>query len=367
MSKNIQQVYATNPITSNQNLDLMYFGRSPYGVTDDAAMTYANFAAQFLTPTTGVISAQGTANQVLVNGTNGVATSGAITLTTPQDIATTSNPTFASVKLTASAIIKDSAGDPLIGQNNSFGHPAVNYIQVYNAATGHNPAIYAFGTDTNIDLGISTQGTGSLRWASQNTTAPIVFYTGTSNQHITNFNFANTSETRTVTFPDVTGTACLLNASAALPTNGFVPIGDGSTFSSAALTAGTNISISNGSGSITINASGAASFSWSTIAGTTQSAAVQKGYIPTNGSLTTITLPTTFAVGDRISVQGQGSGGWNITAGTGTTIQLGSSATTTGGSLASANRYDSINLIAIVANTTWATLGAPQSAGLTVA
>lgn len=52
MSKNIQQVFATNPITSNISTDLMYFGRAPYGLTNDAAMTYANFAAQFGAPYT---------------------------------------------------------------------------------------------------------------------------------------------------------------------------------------------------------------------------------------------------------------------------------------------------------------------------
>ena len=47
MSKNIDQVYIANPITSNTSTDLMYFGQSPYGATNDAAMTYANFALQF--------------------------------------------------------------------------------------------------------------------------------------------------------------------------------------------------------------------------------------------------------------------------------------------------------------------------------
>lgn len=47
MSKNIFQVFTANPITTNAATDLMYFGQSPYGATDDAAMTYANFAAQF--------------------------------------------------------------------------------------------------------------------------------------------------------------------------------------------------------------------------------------------------------------------------------------------------------------------------------
>lgn len=47
MSKNIDQVFIANPITANLSTDLMYFGRSPYAPNDDAAMTYANFAAQF--------------------------------------------------------------------------------------------------------------------------------------------------------------------------------------------------------------------------------------------------------------------------------------------------------------------------------
>lgn len=99
MSQNIHQVFLANPITTNQNLDLMYFGRSPYGAGDDTAMTFQNFAAQFLTPGTGVSSITGTANQVLANGTTGVAEVGAVTLTLPQNIATASNPQFASLFL----------------------------------------------------------------------------------------------------------------------------------------------------------------------------------------------------------------------------------------------------------------------------
>lgn len=52
MSKNILQVYTDNPITTNQNTDLMYFGRSPYGTGDDTAMLFSNFAAQFGDPYT---------------------------------------------------------------------------------------------------------------------------------------------------------------------------------------------------------------------------------------------------------------------------------------------------------------------------
>ena len=52
MAKNINQVFIANPITSNVSTDLMYFGQSPYGPTNDAAMTYANFSAQFGAPYT---------------------------------------------------------------------------------------------------------------------------------------------------------------------------------------------------------------------------------------------------------------------------------------------------------------------------
>jgi hypothetical protein len=52
MSKNIFQVYGDNPIVTNQGTDLMYFGRSPYGIGDDAAMQFSDFAAQFGTPYT---------------------------------------------------------------------------------------------------------------------------------------------------------------------------------------------------------------------------------------------------------------------------------------------------------------------------
>ncbi len=63
MSENIQQIYAANPITTNASTDLMYFGQSPYGAGDDAAMTFVNFNAQ--------IVANGTANQIGYYATTG--------------------------------------------------------------------------------------------------------------------------------------------------------------------------------------------------------------------------------------------------------------------------------------------------------
>lgn len=73
MSKNIDQVYMTNPITSNASTDLMYFGQSPYAPGDDAAMLFSNFALQF------VLSTLATHNAALSTNASGVITPIALT------------------------------------------------------------------------------------------------------------------------------------------------------------------------------------------------------------------------------------------------------------------------------------------------
>lgn len=83
---------------------------------------------------------------------------------------------------------------------------AVNYISASNNATGSFPYFASTGTDTNIDFGVYTKGTGKILLLSANTTQPLVIYSGTSYQHTTTFQFSNTAASRTVTFPDVTGT-----------------------------------------------------------------------------------------------------------------------------------------------------------------
>ncbi len=55
MSKTLAQIYASNPITINAAADLMYFSQSPYSPGLDAAMTFANFAAQFAEPLPTVV------------------------------------------------------------------------------------------------------------------------------------------------------------------------------------------------------------------------------------------------------------------------------------------------------------------------
>lgn len=92
---------------------------------------------------------------------------------------------------------------------------------------------------------------------------------------------------------------------------------------------------------------------WTVVTGTSQSAAINNGYFTNNAGLVTVTLPTTIAVGQTVSVAGLGAGGWKIAQSASQLIHFGSSATTTGtgGSLASVNQYDAVTLVCSVANT----------------
>lgn len=116
------------------------------------------------------------------------------------------------------------------------------------------------------------------------------------------------------------------------------------------ITAGSGIAITPGANSITISAT-AAAFGWTEVTGTSQSLAVQNGYVTNNGSLVTLTMPTSAAIGDIIEVVGKGAGGWTVVYTTGQSIKFGNIATTTTtGSLASTNANDSIKLVCTTAS-----------------
>lgn len=103
-------------------------------------------------------------------------------------------------------------------------------------------------------------------------------------------------------------------------------------------------------------------FTWIEVTGTSQQMTSNNGYIPSNVGLVTVTLPTTSAVGDEIAVSGKGSGGWIIAQGAAQQVQIGSvgSSVGAGGSVASTNRYDSLRLVCMTANTLWTTTGGIQ-------
>ena len=162
--------------------------------------------------------------------------------------------------------------------------------------------------------------------------------------------------------------AVLVTSSGGVPslsstmTNGQVIIGStGATPTAAALTSGTGISITNAAGSITIASGGLSG--WSGIAGTSQTAAVNTGYVVQNAGQTTITLPVTAPLGSIVSIAGLGAAGWVLLPGAGQTIQVDSAVVAT--SATSTNLYDQIEVVCLVANTTWGTRFV-VSAGLTI-
>lgn len=146
------------------------------------------------------------------------------------------------------------------------------------------------------------------------------------------------------------------------PSNGQIPIGNGSGYTVATLTQGAGISITNGAGSITI-ASSTGIGSWIAASTTSITAEVNTGYYITNASQVTITLPTTAAAGSVVAIAGNGAGGWILQPGAGQTIKIQAGSAST--SITSAEQYDCIEVICVVANTTWVTRSAVTT-GFTV-
>lgn len=132
------------------------------------------------------------------------------------------------------------------------------------------------------------------------------------------------------------------------------------TWTTRTITAGSGISVSNGdgvSGNPTISSTGGG-IAWTEVTGTSQTAAVNNGYILNNAGLVTLTLPSTAAVGDVVRVAGKGAGGWRVAQNSGDQIHFGNQNSTSGsgGRLDSTNRYDCVELLCIVANDEWLVL-----------
>lgn len=371
----------------------------------------------------GVASVTGTASQVLVNGTSGSAQTGALTLTTPQNIATTSSPTFAGLNLTGSTSGTLSLLATAITGTNTITFPAATGTVALTSQLP-TPSALTKTDDTNVtltlggsptvallaatsltlgwtgQLGLTRGGTNASLTASNGgivystaTALAILAGTATAGQMLQS-GASTTPAWSTTTYPSTNAINTIMYASSAnvlgsiaaanssvlvtsstgVPsmsgamTNGQLIIGStGATPTRATLTAGTNISITNGAGSITITGTGLAGFSWTTVTGTSQAMLSNNGYIANNAGLVTLTLPATSAVGDEIDIIGKGAGGWKVQCGGGQTVVVGSSTTTSGGSVASTNAKDAFYMICTVANTEWTVGSAPQTSGLTIA
>lgn len=347
--------------------------------SDGAAGTFLTTnGAGILSFTSGVAtSITGTANQVLANGTTGVPQSGAVTLTLPQDIAATSTPTFAGLNLNGSTSGTLSLLATAITGTNTITFPAATGTVALTSDLP-TPSALTKVDDTNVTLTLGgTPATALLQAVSLTLgwTGQLSLTRGGTNASLVASNGGIVYSTTTaLAILASTASATLLTDSSGIPvfssamTNGQVVIGStGATPVAATLTAGVNISITNGAGSITIAASGSGGFSWTNVTGTSQAMAPNSGYVADNAGLVTLTLPASSVLGDEAAVVGKGAGGWLIQCGGGQTIVVGNATTTSGGTVASTHQRDSIYLVCTTANTEWTVLGAPQSAGLTIA
>jgi hypothetical protein len=331
MSQNIRQVFVANPITTNASTDLMYFGQSPYGAGNDAAMTFANFNSQ--------IVVAGLINQVAYYATAGNKLSG---LTTQNNGLLVTNNTG------VPSILAGPGTTGQVLQSNAAAAPSFSTATYPSVATSTGTILRANGTNW-----VPSTSTFADTYA-----VSTILYASGSNA-VTGLATANSA----VLITNSTG----VPAYSSTMTNGQLIIGStGATPSAATLTAGTGVTITNGAASITVAATGATP--WVDQTTGSVSMAVNTGYISDNGAgLVTFTLPATSTFGDWVEINGKGSGGWTIAQAAGQQINLSPSSSTlgVGGSLSSTHQFDCVRLRCITANTIWDVV-AQQSTGLTL-
>lgn len=116
------------------------------------------------------------------------------------------------------------------------------------------------------------------------------------------------------------------------------------------LTAGVGIGISNGQNSITISSIGGG-HTWSVISANQTLVAGQAYFVDASGGAITLSLPASAVVGDSFRVYKKaGANQVTVQCGVSQDIQIGSSATTAGGSLTTTAIGDSLEIVCSVAN-----------------
>lgn len=121
----------------------------------NSGTTAASWSSDFVLNVAGVASITGTANQVIAS-----ASTGAVTLSLPQSIATTSAVQFNSVRFNTTNAMLDANGVVFASIQSTAS--AVNYLQFGNNVTANSPTVAALGSDTNIALQLNGKGTGGV-------------------------------------------------------------------------------------------------------------------------------------------------------------------------------------------------------------
>lgn len=253
------------------------------------------------------------------------------------------------------------------GTSNVYSTPAYP-----NASVTAGKVIISDGTNYIASTSIFPNTVGSAGKIIRSDGTINAYSTATFADTYTASNLLYSNGSNTVQGLATANSAVLVTGSTGVPvwsstmTNGQLIIGStGATPAAATLTAGTGISITNAAASITIAVTGAATSSWVVETTTSRTLTAFQGVITNNAGLVTLTVPATTAVGDIFEVSGLGAGGWKIQFNTGQVGHLNSSATTSAGSFASTNQYNTMRFLCVVANTTFVALS--NNGNITVA
>ena len=370
-------------ISNETGTGVLVFGTSP-AITTSITTGSATFALVNTVATT--LNFGGAATALTMGATSGTAAIRNPTLTLGN-----TNATITTGSGTTNYLSISPYGNVLLQPTTTaFGFGTITSVAVTNAVDAVGQVQIAGG---DLYLGVkSTDGIDSLP-------VNIIFEGATDDGFETTLTVVDPTADNTISLPNISGTIALtsqlmgaINGSTAATTavtsfNGLTGAvqgvsaavaGTGISVSGAtgavtitntgvtSAVAGTGISVSAATGSVTITNTGVQSFNgltgavladavtWSVITAD-QTAVINKGYFANKGTLLTLTLPTTAAVGSVIRVSGMNAGLWKIAQNASEVIHFGKTDTTvgTGGYIESTLARDAVELICCVADTEW--------------
>lgn len=117
---------------------------------------------------------------------------------------------------------------------------------------------------------------------------------------------------------------------------------------------GMGVTITSSGNQITFNSVGGG-FTWNEVTALDTTIEAGNGYVANNGAQIAFSLPLTANFGDYSIISGLGAGGWMLNQNAGQSVIIGDFTSTigVGGSIASTKPHDSIEILCVVADTTF--------------